>query len=236
MTLVGAALGLWAVVALPGPARAEALGVPWLGSADDAVIQSILEYEVTGVTRALPESGASFTITATDLSNGICRSFVVERPDAVEEGLACRAASGGWSARNSQGGALSAADTRALLLDGSPSAGDVRRTVYDPAGPGRGSLQVQVARDPDTGEVRAITLPSDTQAPADAPPGLPVELADWDMVVTTVTPPVLPSRHPMRESGSPEPIGLADLVEHAVPAIGGSVEPLVPVPPVQPGR
>ena len=224
MTLVGALLGLSVTAALPGPAQAEALGVTWLGPADAAVVQSILEYEVTGVVRALPESGASFTITETDLSDGICRSFVVERADSHDEGVACRAASGGWSAQGTEAADLSAArpaaGTAALPADSLPLA------------PGGGPLQVQVARDPETGEVRAVILRSDDGATGGALP----ELADWEVLVTTVVPPVLPARHPMRQSGSPRAIGLADLVEHAVPAIGGSAEPLVPAPPLRPGQ
>lgn len=232
MTLVGAALGLSATVALPGPAWAEALGVTWLGPADAAVVQSILEYEVTGVVRALPESGARFTITQTDLSDGICRSFVAERAGAVAEGVACRAASGGWSARGTEAAGLAAtrpaAGATPVPADGLPLSADTDGAMA----PGAGPLRVQVARDPETGEVRIVTSQSHGDPTADSLP----ELADWDVLVTTVIPPSLPARHPMRQSGSPRPIGLADLVEHAVPAVGGSPEPLVPAPPPRPAE
>ena len=232
MTLVGAALGLSATVVLPGPAWAEALGVTWLGPADAAVVQSILEYEVTGVVRALPESGASFTITQTDLSDGICRSFVVEQAESVAEGIACRAASGGWSAQGTEAAGLSAArpaagatpvPTDSLAL----SPGSDGSLV-----PNEGPRQVQVARDPETGEVRTVISQSGAGSTGEELP----ELADWEVLVTTVIPPPLPARHPMRQSESPRAIGLADLVEHAVPAVGGSVEPLVPAPPLPPGQ
>ncbi len=229
MTLVWAALCLWASAALPEPAWAEAMGVPWLGAADTAVIQSILEYEVTGVTRALPESGASFTITSTDLSDGICRSFVVEQRESVAQGVACRAASGGWSARGSQADALSAAGPAA-----GPSAvtADGRGPTFGSSTQGTGSFRVRVARNAASGEVRTVISPSGDEQLST---GLPDDLADWDVVVTTVIPPTLPTGHPMRQGSLPRPIGLADLVEHAVPAVGGSAEPLVPAPPARPG-
>ena len=228
LTLVGAALGLWAAAALPEPAWAEALGVPWLGSADAAVVQSILEYEVTGVDRALPESGATFTITGTDLSDGICRSFVVEQAEAVAEGIACRAASGGWSAQNAGTGALSAAAPAAGVA--TVSTGGLR------SGLGRPLLQVQVARNPETGEVRSITSRVGGELVTATAADLPTELAEWDRVVTVVTPPVPPARHSPPQGPAPRAIGLADLVEHAVPAVGGGDEPLVPTPPSPPGQ
>ena len=228
LTLVGAALGLWAVAASPEPAWAEALGVPWLGSADAAVIQSILEYEVTGVDRALPESGATFTITRTDLSDGICRSFVVEQAEAVAEGIACRAASGGWSAQNAGVDALSAAG---------PAAGvSAISTGGPPSALGRPLLRVQVARNPETGEVRSVTSRVIADAASASRADLPTNLADWNPVITVVTPPTPPARQSAPQNPAPRAIGLADLVEHAVPAVGGGDEPLVPTPPSPPAQ
>ena len=237
--LVGVVLSSGAFAASVQPAAAEALGVPWLGSADAAVVQSILEYEVTGVARTLPESGASFTITRTDLSDGVCRVFVVDRGDTTADGVACRAASGGWTARDLPFDMLAAAEPGGApplaSQDASPAL-QAGRTVYDPPAPGRRPIQVHVARDPETGEVRAVSSAGEAEAAELDASALPDEIADWEVVVTTVIPPPLPARHPGRQGAAPATIGLADLVEHAAPAIGGTVEPLLPAPPRQPDR
>ncbi|KAI9881958.1 MAG: hypothetical protein M1823_006330 [Watsoniomyces obsoletus] len=75
---------------------AQAIDARRLPEADRMVLQAALEHDRTDQARRLPNSGATLTITRTETSPRVCRSFSIESGGQAVASTACRTGGSRW--------------------------------------------------------------------------------------------------------------------------------------------